>query len=199
MRQTMAMRHLISTSFVLALVAGASVATAQQSPPARSAQAAPPKVLSVDRVVAIVNDEAITQHEVNDLKRVVLVQMAQKVQPPSSDVLEKQVLERLITERSLLQFAKETGLRIDDTQVERAIQRIAQDNKLSLEDFRKALAQEKITYAKYRDDIRTELVMQRLREREIESRLTVSDAEVDHYLATLKAQNAGDSEYQSIS
>ena len=197
MRQTMAMRHLVSTSFVLALVAGASVATAQQSPPARSAQAAPPKVLSVDRVVAIVNDEAITQHEVNDVKRVVLVQMAQqKVQPPSSDVLEKQVLERLITERSLLQFAKETGLRIDDTQVERAIQRIAQDNKLSLEDFRKALAQEKITYAKYRDDIRTELVMQRLREREIESRLTVSDAEVDHYLATLKAQNAGDSEYQ---
>ena len=197
MRQILAMRHLVSTSFVLALLAGASVATAQQSPPARSAQAAPPKVLSIDRVVAIVNDEAITQHEVNDVKRVVLVQMAQqKVQPPASDVLEKQVLERLITERSLLQFAKETGLRIDDTQVERAIQRIAQDNKLSLEDFRKALAQEKITYAKYRDDIRTELVMQRLREREIESRLTVSDAEVDHYLATLKAQNAGDSEYQ---
>ena len=147
MRQILAMRHLVSTSFVLALVAGASAATAQQSPPARSAQAAPPKVLSVDRVVAIVNDEAITQHEVNDVKRVVLVQMAQqKVQPPASDVLEKQVLERLITERSLLQFAKETGLRIDDTQVERAIQRIAQDNKLSLEDFRKALAQEKITY-----------------------------------------------------
>ena len=154
-------------------------------------------MLAVDRVVAIVNDEAITQHEVDDARRVVLTQMKQQnVQPPAPDVLEKQVLERLITERSLMQFAKETGLRVDDTQIERAIQRIAQDNKLSPEDFKKALAAEKITYAKYRDDIRSELVVQRLREREIESRLTVSDAEVDHYLATVKAQNAGDSEYQ---
>ena len=59
----------------------------------------------------------------------------QNVQPPAPDVLEKQVLERLITERSLMQFAKETGLRVDDTQIERAIQRIAQDNKLSTGGF----------------------------------------------------------------
>jgi len=178
-------------------VAPALAQPAPAAPTARSAQAAQPRVLAVDRVVAIVNDEAITQHEVDDARRVVLTQMKQQnVQPPAPDVLEKQVLERLITERSLLQFAKETGLRVDDTQIERAIQRIAQDNKLSTEDFKKALAAEKITYAKYRDDIRSELVVQRLREREIESRLTVSDAEVDHYLATIKAQNAGDSEFQ---
>ncbi len=200
MRQIMAMRHLVSVSIALALVGGACVATAQPAPAAPAAPSAPAAqrgVLSVDRVVAIVNDEAITQHEVNDAKRVVLMQMSQqKVQPPAPDVLEKQVLERLITERSLMQFAKETGLRVDDTQIERAIQRIAQDNKMSPEEFRKALAQEKVTYAKYREDIRSEIIVQRLREREIESRLTVSDAEVDHYLATLKAQNAGDSEYQ---
>ena len=109
-------------------------------------------------MIAIVNDEAITQHEVDDAKRIVLAQMKQqKVQPPAADVLEKQVLERLITERSLMQYAKETGLRIDDTQIERAIQRIAQDNKLSPEEFKKALALEKISYTKYRDDIRSEL------------------------------------------
>jgi peptidyl-prolyl cis-trans isomerase SurA len=188
------MRDLISILLALALISGAAAATAQPAPAARAAQ---PRALSVDRVVAIVNDDAITQHEVDDAKRVVLSQMKQqKVQPPEPDVLEKQVLERLITERSLMQYAKETGLRIDDTQIERAIQRIAQDNKLSPEEFKKALALEKISYAKYRDDIRNELVVQRLREREIESRLTVSDTEVDHYLATLKAQNSGDSEYQ---
>jgi peptidyl-prolyl cis-trans isomerase SurA len=184
----------LSILFALAIVFGSGAVSAQSVPAGRSA---PPRVLSVDRVVAIVNDEAITQHDVNDAKRIVLEQMKQQnVQPPSSDVLERQVLERLITERSLLQYAKETGLRVDDTQIERAIQRVAQDNKLTPEELRKALAAEKVSYAKYREDIRNEIIMQRLREREIESHLTVSDAEVDNYLATLKAQNAGDAEYQ---
>ena len=192
----MMVRDLASILFALAWIAGVDIATAQPAPAAPSAQPAAPHVLSVDRVVAIVNDEAITQHEIDDAKRVVLTQMKQQnVQPPPSDVLDKQVLERLITEKSLMQYAKETGLRIDDTQIERAIQRIAQDNKLTPDEFRKALAQEKINYAKYREDIRNEMIVQRLREREVESRLTVSDAEVNNYLATLKAQNAGDSEY----
>ncbi len=187
-------RDLISVSCALLAMAAAAVAFAQ---PTSSPRPAPSRVVAVDRVVAIVNDEAITQHDMDDARRVVLTQMKQQnVQPPASEVLDKQVLERLITERSLLQFAKETGLRVDDTMVERAIQRIAQDNKLSPEDFKKALAQENVTYAKYRDDIRSEITVQRLREREVDSKLTVSDAEVDHYLATLKAQNAGDSEYQ---
>jgi len=156
-----------------------------------------PRVISVDRVVAVVNDEAITQHDIDDASRIVLQQMKQqKLQPPPAEILEKQVLERLITEKTILQFAKETGVKIDDTMVERAIQRIAQDNKLSTDDFRKALAQENISYAKYREDVRNELIVQRLREREVESRLTVSDAEVENYLATLKLQNAGDAEYQ---
>jgi peptidyl-prolyl cis-trans isomerase SurA len=189
------MRDLIEILFALLLAAVASGALAQPAAVTRPATTA--KAISVDRVVAIVNDEAITQHDIDDAKRVVLSQMKQQnVQPPVGDVLDKQVLERLITERSLLQFAKETGLRVDDTQIERAMQRIAQDNKLSLEDFRKALAAENITYDKYREDIRSELVMQRLREREVDSHLTVSDTEVEQYLSTLKAQNAGDGEYE---
>jgi len=189
------MRDLIEILFALLLAAVASGASAQ--PAAVTRPATTTKAIRVDRVVAIVNDEAITQHDIDDAKRVVLSQMKQQnVQPPSDDVLDKQVLERLITERSLLQFAKETGLRVDDTQIERAMQRIAQDNKLSPEDFRKALAAENITYDKYREDIRSELVMQRLREREVDSHLTVSDTEVEQYLSTLKAQNAGDGEYE---
>jgi peptidyl-prolyl cis-trans isomerase SurA len=188
------MSSLRDLSILLLLALGSGAVAAQSTTAARSA---PPRVLSVDRVVAIVNDEAITQHEVNDAKRIVLAQMQQqKVQPPSSEVLERQVLERLITERSLLQYAKETGLRVDDTQIERAIQRVAQDNKMTPDELRKALAAEKVSYAKYREDIRSEIIMQRLREREIESQLTVSDAEVDNYLATLKLQSAGDAEYQ---
>jgi peptidyl-prolyl cis-trans isomerase SurA len=184
---------------IIGLVLGACAALVATSAPAQPATPRAPvaKAVPVDRVVAIVNDEAITQHDMDDAKRVVMQQMKQQnVQPPAPDVLDKQVLERLITERSLMQYAKETGLRVDDTQIERAIQRIAQDNKMTADEFRKALASENIAYAKYRDDIRNELVVQRLREREVESRLTVSDAEVEHYLTTLKAQSTGDSEYQ---
>ena len=158
---------------------------------------APSSVVTVDRVIAVVNDEAVTQYELDDARRVVQQQLKQqKVQPPPADVLDKQVLERLITQRALLQQAKEDGVKIDDGQVERAIQRIATENKLSTEEFRKVLAQENIPYAKYRDDIRNEMVIQRLREREVDSKIQVSDAEVDQYLATLKAQNAGETEYR---
>src|SRR4029450_5627137 len=155
------------------------------------------KVVPIDRVVAIVNDEALTQYDVNEQKRVVLGQMkSNNMTPPSPDVLEKQLLERLITERVLLQYAKETGIRVDDTQVERTLARIAEDNKLSNEDFRKAVEREGIPFAKYRNDIRNEITVQRLPEREVESRVNVSDAEVDHLIATLDAQAGGEVEYR---
>src|SRR6267154_5596957 len=153
----MACRNFLKAGFALA----SACALAQPSAP-------PNRVVNVDRVVAVVNDEAITQYDLDDAKRIVLQQLKQQnVQPPAQEILDKQVLERMLTERSLLQFAKESGVKIDDTMIERAILRIAQDNKLSAEDFRKALAKENITYPKYREDVRNELTMQRLREREV--------------------------------
>lgn len=150
----------------------------------------------LDRVVAVVNDEAITQHELNEQRRAIMLQLREsKIPPPAPDVLEKQLLERMITERALLQFAKESGVRIDDTVVERAIGRIAQDNKVPVDEFRKLVEREGISYAKYREDIRRELVLQRLREREVEARINVTDAEVDSYLATQAARDSADVEY----
>ena len=169
---------------------------ASSSAPVRSTPSLD-KSVPIDRVVAIVNDEALTQYDVNEQKRVVLGQMkTNNMTPPAPDVLEKQLLERLITERVLLQYAKDTGIRVDDTQVERTLARIAEDNKLSNDDFRKAVEREGIPFAKYRNDIRNEITVQRLREREVESRVNVSDAEVDHLLATLDAQAGGEIEYR---
>jgi peptidyl-prolyl cis-trans isomerase SurA len=182
----MVFRNFLKAGFALA----SACALAQPSAP-------PQGVVNVDRVVAVVNDEAITQYELDDAKRIVLQQLKQQnVQPPAQDVLDKQVLERMMTERSLLQFAKENGVKVDDTMIERAILRIAQENKLSAEDFRKALAKENIDYPRYREDVRHELTVQRLREREVDSKITVSDAEVDQYLATLKSQSTGEAEYK---
>jgi peptidyl-prolyl cis-trans isomerase SurA len=183
---------------VLATAASAFGASAQGPAPAPSrASVSLDQAVLLDRVVAIINDEALTQFDVNEQKRIVLGQMrTQKVTPPAPDILEKQLLERLITERVLMQVAKETGIRVDDTQVERTIARIAQDNKLSPDDFRKAVEREGMLFTKYRDDVRNEIMVQRLRDREVEGRVSVSDAEVDHFLATQAAQAGGDVEYR---
>lgn len=178
---------------------GAPAAAAPRGPvaPAARPSASLDRVVPLERVIAVVNDEALTQWEIGEQKRVVLGQMrAQNVTPPAADVLERQVLDRLINERILLQHAKETGVRVDDVQVERAIQRIAQDNKLTPDAFRAAVEREGIPYPKYREDIRNEITIARLRDREVDSRITVSDAEVDNFLATMAAQTGGETEYR---
>jgi peptidyl-prolyl cis-trans isomerase SurA len=172
-------------------------------PPGPAARPAPapsrPATQSVplDRVIAVVNDEALTQYELDEMKRIVLAQMrANNVKAPPPDVFDSQLLERLIIDRALLQYAKENGVRIDDQTVERTILRIAQENKITPEELRRALDREKVSYAKYREDIRREVTIQRLREREVDSKVQVSEAEVDNYLATVAAQAGGESEYE---
>ena len=176
---------------LLLLVTGVAFAQAPAAPARTAASAVP-----LDRVLVVVNDEAITQWDLNEQRRVVLSQLkASNITPPSNDVLDKQVLERLIVERSLLQFAKDTGIRVDDTMVERTILRIAEENKLKPDEFRKLLEREGIPYANYREDIRRQIIVQRVREREVDSKVNVSDAEVDNYLATVASQAGGEDEY----
>ena len=198
----MAIRRLVIPMLASAALAAQAYAQAPLGPRplppgARpAAPAAPPGPVALDRVVAVVNDEALTQYEMNEQKRVLLQQLREsRLQPPAPDVLDKQVIERLITERALLQFAKDTGIRVDDTTVERTILRIAQENKLTPEEFRRVLDREGIAYAKYREDVRRELTVQRLRDREVDSRIFVSDAEVDQHLATVASQAGGENEY----
>ena len=176
-------------AFVLSACAALAFAQAPASRPSNNP-------VPLDRVVAVVNDEALTQWDIREQKRAVMEQLkASSIAPPSGDVLDKQVLERLITERALLQFAKETGIRVDDTAVERTILRIAEENKLSPEEFRKVLAKENIPYANYREDVRRQVLIQRLRDREVDSKILVTDAEVDNYLATIASQAGGEREF----
>ncbi len=140
--------------------------------------------LEVDRIIAVVNDEAITAYEMR--ARLVTVERQlreQKVQLPPRDVLERQLLERMIIDRVQLQFAKETGLRVSDLELDAAMRRIAEGNKLSMQDFRVALEKDGIAWAKFREEIREEIVLSRLRDREVQSRIVVSDGEIDNYLA----------------
>jgi peptidyl-prolyl cis-trans isomerase SurA len=140
--------------------------------------------IEVDRIVAVVNNEAITAFELRSRLATVERQLrGQNVQLPPSDVLERQLLERMITDRVQLQFARETGLRISDIELDAAIRRIAEGNRLSLQDFRTTLEKDGIPWAKFREEIREEIILSRLRDREVESRIVISDGEIDNYLA----------------
>ena len=150
----------------------------------------------VDRIVAVVNDEVITMHELRSRLDAALAQLQrQGTQLPPRDVLEKQMLERLVIDKVQLQQAREMGVRIDDAQLEQALQRIAAGNNLSLSQFRAALEKDGIAFATFREEIRAEMTIARLREREVESRIFISESEIDNYLAGASGQASAE-EYQ---
>ena len=156
----------------------------------------PGRVEVIDRIVVVVNDEVITRHELGERARVATAQLRKQGAPlPPPKVLEKQMLERMITDRVQLQFAKETGLHIDDTELDRAIGRIASENKLSLQQLRAALEKDGVTFAKFREDIRDEITLARLREREVESRITVTEGEIDNFIRTQQGAAARGDDY----
>ena len=149
-------------------------------------------VAVLDRIVAVVNSEVITRLELDERLRTVMQQLQKQGTPmPPRELLEKQLLERIIMDRVQLQLAQETGVRVDDAQLDKTLQRIAQDNKLDSEQFRAALEKDGINFSQFREQMRGEITMARLREREVENRVVVSDGEVDNYLNTRGAA-AGD-------
>ena len=155
---------------------------AGQTPPKIDAQQ---QTGLIDAVIVVVNDDVITRQELDEKLRATVGQLQKQGTPlPPADVLEKQMLERMINELVQLQFAKESGVRVDDTQLDLAIKRIAEQNKFAdLAAFRARLEKDGIDFAKYREEVRNEMIFTRLREREVESKLIISDSEVDGYLA----------------
>jgi peptidyl-prolyl cis-trans isomerase SurA len=163
---------------------------------ALSGSVAAAQPLEADHIVAVVNSEVITRHDLDTRLESALRQLrAQGTPLPPQDQLERQMLERLIMERAQLQYAQETGIKPDDGQLDQAIGRIAAGNNLSLAEFRKALEADGMTFAAFREEIRNEMSMVRLREREVDSKLIVSEGEIDNYLAN-QAANGGNEEYQ---
>ena len=140
----------------------------------------------------MVNDDVITRSELDDRLRVVVRQLQKQGTPlPAPEVLETQILERMITDMLQAQYAKENGVRVDDAQLDLAITRIAQQNNFpSLAEFRTRLGKDGVDFKKFREEIRSEIISTRLREREVESKLVISDGEVDSYLVN-KAKMTG--------
>lgn len=170
----------------VALVLAGPAALAQQ----------PRKVIVLDHIVAVVNNEVITRADLDEQTRTAMLALKQQgTPPPPRDVLEKQVLDRLVINRVQLNLAKETGLRVDDNELDRAIQRIAQENKLTPQELRATLEKDGVPFSRFREDIRNEIILSRLREREVDNRIVVSESEIDNFINTQQAQTERGEEY----
>lgn len=159
--------------------------------------AAAQEPIQIDRIVAVVNNTVITQHDLQSRVEATLRQLAQQNTPlPPRRPLERQILEHLVTEKALLSLAEESNLRMDANQLDRELTRIAQRNGMDLPSFRRALEGEGVDFASFREKIRAEFLIARLREREVDNRISVTDAEIDNYLANPAFAAKQQDEYQ---
>lgn len=154
--------------------------------------AAPAPAARLDRVLVIVNNEVITESELKGrLQEVRKTIASQKIAAPPEDVLKKQVLERMVLEKIQLQVATQAGVQVNNERVDQAIQRIAQQNRLSPADLMKALKQEGIEPARFRGQIQNQMIIQQLVEREVQNRVSVTDSEVENFLAATENRAGG--------
>lgn len=195
-------RFFALTAASLAIFATLGVQAQGLSSPAagpRASAASPAVRLSApvqrqaDFIVAVVNSEPITNHEVQaDLQRVrqQLAQQRPSASLPDNKELTSQVLERLINEKVQLQQALEAGIQVDDAAVDLAEQNIARQNQLDVPELRRRMAADGLAQSLFRQQLREQLILTRLREREVDARVRVSDLEVEHYLQEQQQHSA---------
>ncbi|MFM9433833.1 peptidyl-prolyl cis-trans isomerase SurA [Janthinobacterium sp. CG_23.3] len=177
------MHQLKIAAVLLCALSGASAPGAWAQSAAAAATGKP-----IDSIAVVVNDDVITRNELAArIKTVERRMKAQNVALPEQADLQRQLLERMIVERAQMQLAKEMGIRVDDLTLDRAIGRIAEQQKMTLQELRNQMEKEGTTFAAFREEIRSEIVLQRLREREVDAKIQISDAEVDNFMAAEQA------------
>jgi len=175
--------------FLLGLILSAS-AYAQQS------NTTDLDIVELDRIIAIVNDDVLMDSELVTRMRKVRKELLEKgIPPPPAHVLEKQVLERLILKRLQIQEAVQSGVVIEDQALNRTVQKIAQGNGLTLNQFRRVLERDGFSFSQFREDVRNEIMIGRVRNRKVKNRITVSEQEIDHLLENLEHSGELDTQY----
>ncbi|MEY8878053.1 MAG: peptidylprolyl isomerase [Leptothrix sp. (in: b-proteobacteria)] len=168
------------------LAAGLLASAAAQVDPRKSA----------DYIVAVVNRELVTNSEVQGrVERVLQEARAGGAASPSRDDLQRDVLDQLIDERAQLGAARESGLRIDEVELDRTVSGVAAQNQLSVPELRDRLRAEGADYARFRDNLRDRLLLERLREREVQARLRIVDADIENWLVQQREKTGAANEY----
>lgn len=166
------------------------LAQAQAPEAAKPAGFTPPNANLIDAIAVVVNDEVITRNEVSARVAQITANMqAQNIPLPPPAELKRQVIERMIVERAQVQLAKEMGVRVDDLQLDRTIARIAEGQKLTVQQFRDRIEKDGGKFAEFREEVRSQVMVQRLREYEVDRKIQISEAEIDSYLAAEEAAN----------
>ncbi|MDQ7975686.1 peptidylprolyl isomerase [Paraburkholderia sp. SARCC-3016] len=147
---------------------------------------------TVDTIAAVVNNGVITQRELDERIGLITRRLNQQNAPiPPADQLRQQVLNQMVLERIQLQKAREDNITVDDATVQRTLERLAQANNMTLAVYRSRIEAEGVPWTTFSGDAKTELILQRLREKEVDSKVTVSDAEVANYIASQRGPSAG--------
>ncbi|MCC6211149.1 MAG: peptidylprolyl isomerase [Burkholderiales bacterium] len=154
------------------------------------------RIVLVDRIVAVVGNEVVTRSELVERRNFAERQLRRQGTPlPERSQLERQILDRLIIDKAQLQLARDSGIRIEELQLDKALERIAENNNVSLAGFRQMLTKDGVPYERFREEVRQQIQMQRLREREVDDRVEVTDAEIDQFLAEAKSDGRARNEY----
>lgn len=149
------------------------------------------KLQKIDRIVALVEQTVITEKELNDKIESFVSQIRRQnpnAELPANEVIQKQILERMIIEKLQISFAQQTGLKVDDAQLDKTIERVAEQNKMDIAEFKKVLVSDGVNYRKFRENLRNEILLARLKEREVDSKLTITEAEIDNFLSLQKKE-----------
>ncbi len=150
----------------------------------------------LNRIVAVVNDDVVLESELEAKLRIVREQLsAQNTQMPPENVLRQQVLERVIVDQLQLQLAARNNIQVDDETLNASLRNIAEQNGLSLEQFRAALEAEGHSFAAFREEIRSQIILSRLHQQMVGNRINVTDQEIDNLLANEQAWGGGEREY----
>ncbi len=169
------------------------LATAAPAAPAQT-RAAP--VRTGDYILAVVNQELVTASELNSrIERVRADAARQRATLPPEEQLRREVLDALIDERVQLTHARDSGTRIDDAELDRAVNNVAVQNQITMAQLRERLRKEGIDYARFRNNVRDQLLTERVREREVQGRIRVTDADIDALLDERRAAARTAAEY----
>ncbi len=153
-------------------------------------------ISTLDNIVAVVNEDVITQLELKDQFREVIKNLKQKqIKLPPANVLVKQVLDRMILERVQLDLAQRTGIKIDDTTLSRAINSIAAQNGLSLSEFRQQLASQGVDFRNFRDEVKKQIILKRLLQRNVINKISITDQEIENFLFNVNKQGGIEQSY----
>lgn len=181
-------------SFLSALVLTVLLVSVVQAAPAtHTAGQKSSQPQTLDRIVAVVNDGVITQNQLNTRVRSATMQLhRQKVQLPPAEILRQQVLDQMITERAQVQTAKEAGIQVEDNDLDQAMVRVAANQKMTPQQMRQMVEKDGVTWSDFREEIRNQMMIARVREREVDARVNVTPGEVDNFLANQSATGAGE-------